>query len=250
MDSSPSYPENSPAHLSLIASMPKMSRRRRALPLLRGIVFGMAGGVLLGMSLFACSPGEGESDRGQSGDPYALGASPQAPAPATPVAFPRAHTGFEDAFTGRTSVSHYSASLASPDPNRTVAQLEALIRKHGGQTTYSNANTSNGSIQGTVSHDKFDAFRQAASELGLAFQSENRSTSDMRAELRRLAERKAALSRAHAGLEGQTSQLDAEANAVLHELLMRERTSVSQQLDSYAQQLSGVQVNLSISRAN
>jgi hypothetical protein len=198
------------------------------------------------MSLFACSPEEAEAAQ----DPYGLADTVErsVDAPAKPVL--ARGPGFEDGFTGRTAVSNYSATLSSPDPNRSTAQLEALLRQHGGRTTYSNANASNGSIQGNIPHEKFDAFRAGAAELGLAVHSENRSTSDMRAELRRLAERKAALSRAHAGLEGQALQLDAEANAVLHELLMRERTSVSQQLDNYGQQLEGVQINLSISRSS
>ena len=45
-----------------------------------------------------------------------------------------------------------------------------------------------------------------------------------------------------------SDNLDPEAAAILHELVLRDRTSTAQQLDSYAQQLRGVQVNLSISR--
>jgi hypothetical protein len=149
-------------------------------------------------------------------------------------------------------VSNYSATVTSPNPTQTVASLEKAVFELGGQINYSSGNDNNGNLQGRVPFDKLKELRDLARQASVDFQSENRSSSDMRAELRRLSERRAALSRAHEGLDRLSHQgegLDPGASAVLHELVQRERTSVDQQLDSYGQQLSGVQINFSVSRS-
>lgn len=136
----------------------------------------------------------------------------------------------------RWTSTHYNLTIQVDDPLAAVASARTIFLEAGAAIQSANRQPNNSSINATMSPETFVALVPTLDDLEGEIIYENTSSNAMGPQTRQLRDRLALAHRADALLTAQTRHAhgeDLDALMLLHELNLRERTNLENQIRSY-----------------